>query len=756
MKASIYSNRLDNIYNQLNGGGNFTQSDFFSMRNNINSISNIYSNEDEMFEKYSKNYNFRKKMKKEGGKAISDFLIGMKKGGDTGDKGLRDRKSIIESVVQRNRKEKVRVNFDKLTAELSQRYNAGGVNSGSTVTIGNSSSKNVILSTNRSSNFIKKSSKENYTPTTKEFSLSKENKKNLFTPSLQNNDLSELPNNKSQIILKKLESIAKNKNKIKKSNTSNPNPEIIFTETNSLISTQVDSQSNRLETLKTSPTNLSPKLKKEFPKNIKIVNFDENTFLTVSPKDSNNNNCFLNTQEPDSNINTPNLNQPNSNSNQIITERQLYKIEEVNSPESVLKSDRKIESISNYSLSKRTSNENFFESKNHSRRRGKSKTILEDILTKTDSPTKLELEFLNSPKLIKRSGSNVSNVNNVNNLMNNYNKSSNQTLTNPKTRQNSIVMRISPTNKLRKTKTSPEKVNLPDPTKTFKKKLTKKKTMKLKNKDSSNYPQFKNSMALNKYLIRDFLIGEKQDPTGSSKKKMELTNKMYDYIEERKKKKIKKEREAFELNKYGAIITEDPMSEDERSIQASIKGGGHSNNLDSHMSYTNNHLTSYKDANKQSSNSNLSSSAHPLLIYNRDSDNDRVFNELRKLEEKHRERVKENSKKVGDMIENISNDEYEDVNAEDKPLKSSNPVNIKNLERVIRVRNIIRKKIDLENDFLGIQDITKFKENRRENDNELMMTLKSLGPPSFLKTRFRNKTIEKYKIVNGKYFGCMV
>jgi hypothetical protein len=37
-----------------------------------------------------------------------------------------------------------------------------------------------------------------------------------------------------------------------------------------------------------------------------------------------------------------------------------------------------------------------------------------------------------------------------------------------------------------------------------------------------------------------------------------------------------------------------------------------------------------------------------------------------------------------------------------------------------------------------------------------MLTLKSLGPPSFLKTRFKNTTIEKYKVVNGKYFGCYV
>lgn len=55
-----------------------------------------------------------------------------------------------------------------------------------------------------------------------------------------------------------------------------------------------------------------------------------------------------------------------------------------------------------------------------------------------------------------------------------------------------------------------------------------------------------------------------------------------------------------------------------------------------------------------------------------------------------------------------------------------------------------------------MENIVKFKEERRANDNELILTLKKLGPPSFLKTTFKKHTIERYKIVNGKYFGCMV
>ena len=106
------------------------------------------------------------------------------------------------------------------------------------------------------------------------------------------------------------------------------------------------------------------------------------------------------------------------------------------------------------------------------------------------------------------------------------------------------------------------------------------------------------------------------------------------------------------------------------------------------------------------------------------------------------------------MIENISNSSYEEINEKEEMLRAM--VNRKNLDRVIRVRNIVKKKIDFKNDHLGFGDIDKFKEQGRENDNQLILTLKSLGPPSFLKTRFKNTTIEKYKVVNGKYFGCKV
>jgi hypothetical protein len=106
------------------------------------------------------------------------------------------------------------------------------------------------------------------------------------------------------------------------------------------------------------------------------------------------------------------------------------------------------------------------------------------------------------------------------------------------------------------------------------------------------------------------------------------------------------------------------------------------------------------------------------------------------------------------MIDSLSNDSYEEIDQE-KEVLSSNIINRKNLNRIVRVRNIVKKKYDPLQDYLGMEDIQKFKDDRRNNDNELIITLKHLGPPAFLKTKFKKRTIEKFKVVRGKYFGVI-
>lgn len=74
-----------------------------------------------------------------------------------------------------------------------------------------------------------------------------------------------------------------------------------------------------------------------------------------------------------------------------------------------------------------------------------------------------------------------------------------------------------------------------------------------------------------------------------------------------------------------------------------------------------------------------------------------------------------------------------------------------NLKRLIRVRNILTKRRDKDNDFLGVEDIGAFKEEHRKNNMLVSQTIVKIGPPSFIKTKFKLATAGKMS--DGNYFG---
>jgi hypothetical protein len=75
-----------------------------------------------------------------------------------------------------------------------------------------------------------------------------------------------------------------------------------------------------------------------------------------------------------------------------------------------------------------------------------------------------------------------------------------------------------------------------------------------------------------------------------------------------------------------------------------------------------------------------------------------------------------------------------------------------NLKRIIKLRNILKYKVEDEN--LAVLDINKFKAQTKENEKQAILALQSLGPPSFIKKKFKSSTYEKFKMLSGKYFGC--
>jgi hypothetical protein len=93
---------------------------------------------------------------------------------------------------------------------------------------------------------------------------------------------------------------------------------------------------------------------------------------------------------------------------------------------------------------------------------------------------------------------------------------------------------------------------------------------------------------------------------------------------------------------------------------------------------------------------------------------------------------------------------YEKLNPQET--NEFNFVNQNNLKRIIRVRNILKHKRDSHIDNIQINNLEKFKEEKRKNEGDLVLALDILGPPKFIKTQFLSKTINKYKMLCGKFF----
>ncbi len=102
---------------------------------------------------------------------------------------------------------------------------------------------------------------------------------------------------------------------------------------------------------------------------------------------------------------------------------------------------------------------------------------------------------------------------------------------------------------------------------------------------------------------------------------------------------------------------------------------------------------------------------------------------------------------MAESIKNV-NESYESIKSS-RGLK--HVVSEKNMRRVIQVRSILKNKLFDHN--LAIRDMHKLKEDNLVSDLKTIKALHSLGPPSFVKTRFNSKTVAKFKILSGKTFG---
>ena len=122
-----------------------------------------------------------------------------------------------------------------------------------------------------------------------------------------------------------------------------------------------------------------------------------------------------------------------------------------------------------------------------------------------------------------------------------------------------------------------------------------------------------------------------------------------------------------------------------------------------------------------------------------------------------KKKIKLYSKHVSNIIKNNDDKPYEKVDKKKKIYPSSkSQISKINLNRVTKLLNTIKNGEDYEREGLLNISTETLKDEQKKQEDKLYLTLHNLGPPNFISSKFRNKTVSKFNCVSGDYFGIPV
>jgi hypothetical protein len=234
---------------------------------------------------------------------------------------------------------------------------------------------------------------------------------------------------------------------------------------------------------------------------------------------------------------------------------------------------------------------------------------------------------------------------------------------------------------------------------------------KLLNKDDYFMPNIQSKYSVNNWMIRDFSVGDKKDPIESSRRKFKVTNEYLQIKEEKQLKKIKMISDRIEK-----LLVENYDKQDDDSLENKIS----------------------------------------TECFNKNFEYDSMLKEVKIMKKKNEEKfeieIKENSRKLADLILEIDCGRYENFHHYDNVIFKKN-VSQKNIERTVRLRNIMKTKNDPRNDNLILYDVNEFKNQKRDIESQAAKIINKIGAPSFMKTRFKQATIQKFRVTAGNFMG---
>jgi hypothetical protein len=180
-----------------------------------------------------------------------------------------------------------------------------------------------------------------------------------------------------------------------------------------------------------------------------------------------------------------------------------------------------------------------------------------------------------------------------------------------------------------------------------------------------------------------------------------------------------------------------------------IENNNNYNNNKSPIKYNNNNNNSKENKNNLNKKSSKKLSIRNLMLFKKmTSEKLKQMFEIKKkkIDENDQKQINIKSENKADQILNMSLLGYNEMNEDDKC------VNMENLKRVIRLRNIINGNF---NDHTK-RDVLIMRKDNYEEEMEKVMRFRKIGPPAFLKTNFKKDTELKFKMLGGKFFGCQV
>ena len=127
------------------------------------------------------------------------------------------------------------------------------------------------------------------------------------------------------------------------------------------------------------------------------------------------------------------------------------------------------------------------------------------------------------------------------------------------------------------------------------------------------------------------------------------------------------------------------------------------------------------------------------------------FKHILKLKQK--KNIIKHSKNFADLILSLNLDEYEHPNGYSIFKSSGNYISISNIKRIIKMDKLMKDKKDEEQFNVIELNIEQLKKYQKKSEEEGVLAIKRAGKPRFVKTKFKQKTINKYKGVSGEFFG---